>query len=652
MKILYSQIKELIPGLKADPKEVGEVLTYTGFMMDSFTEVDYKGEKDYLIGLEIRQNRADCLSVIGLAREIAAYYGLEIPEIKTDLIRFGNDDLAIKIEATDYVKRVLAVRIDNVINKESPDWLKEYLIFYGISSINLLVDLSNYVMLLTGYPSHLIDYSKIKGPLIWTAKHNFNEIITLFGSPVKLQKDAELIIKDERDIIALAGIVGGRYAEIDMNTKSIIAEIAVYDRSIIRKNSRSLNIVTEASHRLEKDLDPTSSLNAMELLVSLLIEYCGGNVSSNMFDYYPNKRSVLNIKFDSDIADKYSGINIGKEKTLEILKNLGFKIERDNDLFSAMPPIYRIDVSVPEDIAEEVIRIYRYDKIPFNEIPKIEVVQDITPKNIIVSDKIRDILTVLGFDEILSCPLVRDGENESVNYLNWNIISTQNSVNELYPNLRQSVTSGLVNQFNEYIKKGVDIINIFEIGKVFGERSGTYKEHEVLGIMSASDKECVIEFKNKMESVLRMLGLNDIKYLKTISSPKIANPNSCWDIYNGKENIGIIYKLIPQEGKNNAYITEINIAKIIEIIINRKNNPVVEITKKLIALDMNVELDKEESIIEYLDKIKERINNEHVWSIVIVDQYPANNKIKYTIRVTYMNLSDQEAKTEHFSIFK
>lgn len=652
MKILYSQIKELIPDLEASPKEIGETLTLIGFLMDGFTEISYKGSKDYLIGLEIRQNRADCLSIIGLAREIAAYYDLQIstPEIKT--ITENGKQLDIKINAVDYVKRVLAIKIDGIINKESPDWLKEYLSFYDLNSINLLVDLSNYVMLLTGYPSHLIDCEKITGQVMWSLNHDFNDIITLFGTSIKLRKDTELIIRDEKNILALAGMVGGKKAAINMETKSIIAEVAIYNRSVIRKNSRDLNIVTEASHRLEKELDPTSSYYAMQLLLSLIIKYGDGHISSKLFDYYPNKNISPIIEFDTSMPSKFSGIEISENDSIKILKNLNFSIEKNGKLFFVSPPIYRTDISIPEDLVEEIIRIYGFNRIPSNEIPKLEIVQDITPKNIILAEKIRDILVALSFDEILSWPLTKNGENEFTNYTDWDIISTQNSVNDVFPNLRQSMIIGLLNQSNEYVKKNVDFINIFEIGKIFGKKSGKYTEHEALGIMSISTNTVLSEFKNKIESMIRLLGISSIKYVNASQKPKIANSNSCWDIYAGTNQIGIIYKLIPQEIKSNIYFAEINIEKVTKLLLQIKNNPVVEITQKLITLDANIELKKEESINEYLENIEKKFNKNHIWSIIIADRYILDKKIKYTIRVTYKELSDQEAKKIHLNFFE
>jgi phenylalanyl-tRNA synthetase beta chain len=651
MKALYSEIKELVPGLKATPKQVGEALTLTGFMMDGFTEVTYKGKKDYLLSLEIRQNRADCLSVIGLAREVAAYYNLKvsIPAIKP--IAKNAKKLNIKIEATDVVKRALAIKLDDVQNKESPEWLKEYMSFYGLNSAGLLVDLSNYVMMMTGYPSHLIDFNKTEGAIRWSMNSSFKEMTTLLGSITKLNNN-EIIIRDEKNVLALAGIIGGKTDSIDTNTNSIIAEIAIYDRSIIRKNSRSLSITTEASRRLEKDLDPNGADYAMKMLVSLILKHSGGKVASNLFSYYPKKYISPKIQFDKELPSKLAGIEISPKDTLRILKGLDFDLITKNNKLTVIPPTYRMDVALPEDLAEEVIRIYGYNHIPTNEVPALEVVKNITPKNIILSEKIRDTLTVLGFDETLSWPLTQKGINAEVNYSDSNEVSTQNSVNDLYPHLRQSMATGILIQMNEYFKKGVEYIDIFEIGRVFGEKNKKYSEYDSLGILSATKQNSLPLFKDKVESLLRLLGFEDVKYFESKTKPSISNPESCWDIHVNNQTIGIIYKLGPSENKLNTYFAEIDIEKITKMLTGINNNPVVELTQKLISLDVNIELNKNDSIFEYLDNLEKKIDKKNIWSINIADIYQTGDKKKYTLRVTYEELSDEEAKAIHLKTFK
>ena len=639
---------------------MGEALSLSGFMMDSFTEVKFKNLPDYLIGFEVRQNRADCLSLYGLAREAAAFYGLKVKLPKTKKIGAVGEKLDIKVDAGKVVKRITAIKLSGLKNAESPVWLKEFVAFQGINSINLLVDLSNYVMFLTGYPSHLIDLHKVNGTISWSLNHDFSEVTTLMGTTVALKKDNELIIRDQKNIIALS-LVGSKSAEIDMTTDSVIAEVAVYDHAVIRKNSRSLSIVTEASHRLEKVLDPNGCLAALELLASLILEYAGGRAESGLYDYYPKKYVSPVIEFIPGSPSQFSGIEIPDKTALKIFKDLEFKIisprligpgpKKSGRKILVTPPTYRQDLELPEDLVEEAIRIYGYDKIPADRAPGLPVTPEITPKNIILAEKIRDILTATGFDEILSWPLTGKDDNGLTNYSAWRTIAAQNSINDLFPNLRQSIASGLLIQLDEYFKKNLKFIDIFEIGRVFGEKDGKYLEHESLGILTAAKEKALPKFKNNLENLLRLIGFNDLKYFEAKIKPAIAHPNSVWEIYADGKAIGIIYKLAPRENKLESYFAEIDLNLITSLLKGRENNPVVELTQKLIYLDANIELEKNQSVYEYLNGLEKKIDKKNLWALTVADIYPLENKTRYTIRVAYKELTDQEAKKIHLSVF-
>ncbi|MDD4900969.1 MAG: phenylalanine--tRNA ligase subunit beta [Patescibacteria group bacterium] len=650
MKLLYSQLKELIPALKASPKEAGRVLTMVGFMMDSLKEVKFNHGPDWLMSFEIRQNRADCLSVFGLARELAGYYGLKINWPKIAKLAFSKDRLEIKVEAAGAVKRISAVKMTGLKNTQSPAWLKDYLELQGINSVNLLVDLSNYVMFLTGYPSHLIDVEKMTGNLRWSLNKEFNRVTTLFGTVVPLKKDQELIIRDDKNIIATA-LVGSRAAEISLATTEVIAEVATYDRAVIRKNSRDLNIVTEASHRLEKELDPNGTRAALELLIGLIKKSAGGEVASALFDYYPKKYASPAIKFDPRLPGQFAGVAIAPSQAIKILKNLNCALKKSGAGYLVTPPTYRQDLNLAEDLVEEVIRLFGYEKIVAEKIPSLEVAPNITPKNIILAEKARDILTSLGFDEILSWPLTKHEANSQTNYLAWQEIATQNSINDLCPDLRQSMATGLFNQLAEYEKNNVEAIKIFEIGKIFGQIGKKYLEDESLGLLSAATQRSLDEFKNQLEILLRSLGLTDLKYFTAAHGPAAANPESCWEILAQGQAIGLIYKLKPRANKLNVYFAEINITSITALLKKVKNYPVVELTRKLISLDANVELAKNESIYKYLTGLEKKLDKDHLFSLNISDVFPLTDKVRYTIRVVYKELSDQEAKKIHLQAF-
>jgi len=649
MKILYSYIKKLVPALKADAKEVGEILTMTGFMLDGFEKVEYQGKKDYLMSFEIRNNRPDCLSIIGLAREVAAYYGLSIKTPVIKKLEFGKNKISINVNEEKLIKRIVAVEMENIKNSESPKWLKSLLNFYQINSVNCLVDLSNYAMLMTGQPSHIFDKEKIKGSLSWSLNKKHEKIITLDKSEIKIN-NSTLIVEDDNEILALAGIVGGDKARIELKTKSIILEMATYDNAIISKNSRKLNIITEAGNRLSKELDPNNLDFSIRFLISIIQENCKGDISSRLFDYYPKKEKAKVILFDPSLPTAFAGVKITVQKSEKILKNLGCKVSKKGKKLLVVLPQNRTDLSIEEDIIEEVIRIFGYYNIKSDNAPALEVVKNITPISFYLQEKVRDILQANGFDEVLSSPLVSKAINKETKYKNMGLVIMQNSVNEEFPELRQSIATGLVLQIRNYLKLGVENIKIFEIGKVFGEENKKYLENNSLGILINSDKKEIYKIKEAIENLLRSLGIENIKYFPAKQKPEIANQFSIFDIIINKENVGIIYKLNSQENKN-IYFAEINLDELTTILEKNHGQATIEITQKLVTLDANVELEKEESIYDFLESVQEKINKKNIMAIRIFDVFPLGSKIRYTIRVSYEGLSDQEAKKFHMAIF-
>jgi len=687
MKILYSDIKKLVPGLKAIPKQMGEFLTMAGFMMDGFEEIKYQGKKDFSISLEVRHNRTDCLSVIGFANEIAAKWNLKVklprvgaipasaeacPTLSFRRASVGKHELPLQKKSRNieivngkYIKRVLAYEINGIQNKKSPRWLIDWLALYDMNSKNLLVDLSNYVMLLTGHPSHLLDTTKMHGKLHWDMNKKYKTITTLDGTLVNLTRDREIILRDDKNILALAGIVGGKKAELDLNTTSIIAEMAIYDPGTVRKNSSGTRVITEASTRLSRWLDPNGLDYAMDLLINLILKYCDNQKAIlKKFNYYPRKYSAPKIKFDPAKPAIYAGIAIAQEEALKILKNLRFTVKKNGKHYLVLPPTDRLDVTLEEDLIEEVVRLYGFEKIPVSAVPKLEVVKNITPKVVNLAEKIRDILSILGYDEILSSPLTTKESNKLTNYTDWELVTTQNAVNEEYPDLRQSIGAGLLNQLEEYEKKNLSFIQIFEVGKIFGQIGKKYEERESLGILiyDSEKNNDINNLKNTLETILRYLGTDLINYNKSVKKPAITNPFSCYDVIVKNKPIGIIYKLKPQAASlaqrpwqlksGKAYFAEINLTLLSDIINTFKNKTAVELTKKLVTLDANLELSKTSSVNKLIENFKKKIDRRNLWSIEIKDAFPVGNKVKYTIRVSYQELDDPEAKKLHLKLFR
>lgn len=648
MKVLYSELKKYLPDLKADAKEVAQVFTITGFMIDKFFEVEVDGQKDFLLDLEVRQNRADSFGVLGLARELSAYYNIPLKKDNASLdFSSQSYELPIEVKTDKETKRLLAIKISDLTVSDSPNWLKEYLAQYDINSINNLVDLTNYVMILTGHPSHAFDTDLMgSDKLVWEMNNGkYKKFKTLSGEELDVASDA-IVISDGGKPLSLS-MIGGSDVAINANTKNIILEIAVYEGGVVRKNGRQMRVVTEAGSRLEKYLDPESIPYAFNLLVNLILENCGGKISSKLFESYVVKTPEIIIDVDLDKVQQVAGIEISYEDSINYLTRLGFEIIETNlPKVKVKRPIDRLDIELEEDVFEEIIRLKGFNNIPKDSL-SLPVVKDITPARIKLSKRITDSLAKNGFDEVRSWILVSDNINNLSNYQSWNEIKVTNSINEEVSNLRQTISASLIGQASEMKKNNISDITIFEIGKVFGKFED-YSEEEHLGLLNANGD--INHLKKTLETILRLEGISKIYYKDSEFKPGSAHPKACWDIFTDDQKIGIIYS----SNKNKVQesnIAEVNLTKLDEILSGLENaKPVQEITQKIVELDTNLVLDLSKNVEE---EVQNLIKNEsgNVWNFKVIDQFTKDNITKYTVRVAYMHLTDPEAKELHRKIF-
>lgn len=652
MKVLYSQLKKYLPALTADYKEIGKVFTMIGYMQDGpAAEVTYQGKTDYFIDLEVRQNRVDCLGVLGLARELSAYYNIPVeypvfPSIET----YANNQhkLDIQITARNAVKRVMAVTFSNITIKESPDWLKEYLALYEINSINNLVDITNYVMLQTAHASHVFDTDLVGENLVWELNEGkYNSLKTLNGIELQLTPDT-IVISDGKRPLSLSFIGGGEDA-VSNNTKNVLLEVAIYDGGLVRKNSRNLKTLTEAGSRVEKFLDPETIPYALEMLIGLITEHCNGSVSSAVFDEYVQKAEEKVMTIDLDKVQQLAGVPISYEDSQTYLQRLGFEI-----LDVALPqiqlkkPVDRLDIEQSEDIYEEIIRMYGYANIPKNTLNQT-LVTDVTPAHLKLIDTLKDIAVNNGFDEVRSWVMVDEIRNLDANYTESNAIRVTNAINDEVPILRQTLGVSLIGQAESMAKNFIDNILICEEGKVFNKNAEKYHEYYVFGGLGVGLE--LEDMRQKVEQLLRQVGCEQITYKASHRIPNTAHPKSCFDILiehnNSKTNVGILYKTNTTKTID-ASIFELFVDTLSEIISSKHpTKSTQEIDQKLVALDTNITLKTTENIQEYMISILKDVR-EKIWKWEVIDTYNIDSEtIKYTVRVTYMHLNDSEAKELH-----
>jgi len=594
MKLIYYHLQKFLPDLKIEPTKLRDDLTMIGHFTNFFEEID--GE--IVFDLDIKVNRGDCLGYYGLAKDLSVFYNLPLQNLSSTIDdQQSNYKLPIQV-TTNKVKRVMAAKLSNLKNSTSPTWLQTFLKCHGSKPINILVDLTNYIMFMYGIPNHAFDTAKSTENLIWEINSKFKEFTSLDGT--KLILDNNILMINSPDKPLSLSFWGGEACAIDSCTTETIIELAIYDRTTVRQNSRQLKSVTEASIRLEKDLDPELIPLGFNHLINLILENCGGQITSNIFDYYPNPVSLPEIEFDPKKPSLVSGIEISPDFAINCLNRLGCEI--NNNLIT--PPSIRKDISIEADLIEEVVRFFGYQNIPTNQPLAFKEIIDITPKEIYLIESLKDQLVNLGYDEVLSWPLVTSPTDEKT------VIKTQNSINSEAIYLRQSLIPSLTQQLDQYNRFKLPQPQFFEIGKVFFKEGDEFIEKNSLAIYHGDSKQLI----------------NDLTQLNLTA--KIVNQNFA----------EIILDDLPKPDK---YIPQI------------VNNTAFELTSQIITLDANLTLDTKEDPITLIEKYSNIIGQENLWRLIITDVYQDSktNKYRYTFQVSYFNLDDKSAKLLHLKSF-
>jgi phenylalanyl-tRNA synthetase beta chain len=611
MKLIYSYLKKFLPDLTVEPQQLRDDLTMIGHFTNYFEEID--GE--IVFDLDIKVNRGDCLGYYGLARDLAVFYNLPLKDLNPDpRINTINSDYSLPIQVTtDNVKRVMAIKLSGLKNSKSPDWLKTFIKCHGTNPVNTIVDLTNYIMFLYGISNHAFDTNKSGDNLIWEMNQKFDEFISLDGTKLKINKNI-LMINNPQNPLSLS-FWGGEACAIELSTDEIIIEMAIYNPSVVRQNSRQLKVATEAGTRLEKQLDPELIPKAFAHLIDLILKNCDGVVSSQVFDFYPQKLLLPQIPLNLSKPSLVSGIEIPNSFAKDCLERLGclVKPSKESDkTYVFTPPSIRPDIEMEADLVEEVIRFWNYQKIPTNEPLKFKELNDITPKIIYLIEKLKDELINLGYDEVLTWPLVSKPSNPKT------VITTQNSINTEVVYLRQSLIPSLENQYSQYERYKLINQKFFEIGKIFNIDKDQYKENYSLGISS-------YDLERLNETIKKITGVNDpAPYIKgTIDSQYFAE---------------IIIDDLP---KPDSYTPEI------------QKQSAYELTSQIITLDANVVFNEEQDPIALIKEYSQKIGPQYLWQLVITDSFkdPNTKKYRYTFRASYFNTDDKTAKSIHLRSF-
>jgi phenylalanyl-tRNA synthetase beta chain len=372
MKFSLNWLNDYIEtGLSAG--QTAEILSDVGFPSEGIEEID----GDSIMDHEITSNRGDCLSYIGVAREIATVTGKELkqPQIRlNESAKDASEFVSVEIANPELCGRYTARIIEGVKVGPSPDWLVQRLEAVGMRSVNNVVDATNYAMLETGQPPHAFDYEKIKqGKIIVRNAKPGERIVSIDGSKCDLTEDM-LIIADAERPIAMAGVMGGLDTEVSETTTTILLEDASFDPVSVRTTSRRLALPSEAAFRFERIVDIEAIDRASQRTAQLIILAAGGEVAKSVVDAYPKKPTQKQVQLRLSRLNDLVGIEIPTEDSIRILSRLGFEPDQKDGVVTCSPPCWRSDIYREADLIEEVARVYGYDKIPVENKIKIEVV--------------------------------------------------------------------------------------------------------------------------------------------------------------------------------------------------------------------------------------------------------------------------------------
>lgn len=466
--------------LKLDLEKLPEEQKTGIFILPSDTPVgipakDVLGLNDVVLEFELTANRADCFSVFGLVREIAAITGNKphFPEIKVneDDNTKLNDIFSVEIADPDLCSRFSTRMLKNVKIGPSPEWMQQRLEGAGIRSINNVVDVTNFVMIELGHPMHAYDYDKITGKKLIARRAIEGEELHTLDDTSRKAKGEMLVIADSEKAAGLAGIMGGFETEITDTTTTVVLESADFYGPCIRRTARACGLSSEASSRFERGVDSETTIKALDRAAQLLQEMGACTVCEGIVDVYPNPKQANYVTFTPEQINNHLGTNIAKDVMLNIITSVGFDVTKDeNDEITVKVPSWRNDVTCMADISEEIARLHGFDKIK-STLPNGVSMQGTQSAKQTFIDKVKASLSSQGLYETISFALTNE---ETFNKLNIpqdsplrKAVPIMNPLSDEYPLVRTTLLSSIFDNLARNLARKNDDVALFEVGSVF-----------------------------------------------------------------------------------------------------------------------------------------------------------------------------------------
>lgn len=610
------------------------------------------GLDDSIIDISITPNRADALSMRGLVHEVCALYNLSSTFDEKIIDNCGKEtNLDVKIvsdNCLNYYGRV----INNVKIEDSPLWLQTKLIHAGIRPINNIVDVTNYILLEYGQPMHAFD-KELLGENILVRQAKDNELLTTLDNEERKLTENDLVITDGEKAVALAGVMGGKDTEVSDKTTNIVLESAYFNPVSVRKTSSYHGLRSDSSSRFEKGIDPKLQLIALEKATELIVKLCP---SAEVEKYVGQAVKVKEkeVEITTEYINGTLGTNLSSEEITNILNSLGFAVRNNDNTILVTIPTRRPDISIKQDIAEEVIRMYGYDNL-VSTLPKFSksTKGGLTYRQKMIRELRRMYLNV-GFSDTINYSLVSKQEATSFVTKEEPTVSLLMPMTETHSTLRQSLIPGLLNTLKYNQARQQKNIKLIEIGKVFfGSNDDKIQPKEELyisGVITGSDnntrwlkEENNVNFytvKGYLELIFKKLGItNSISYEKL----KLENmhPGRTARVLFDNNEIGFIGEIHPLHARDlditTTYVFEINLDKILS---DDKVKPIYEEISKYpsVTRDIAMLINKTDEYKNIVNVIKE-LESKLITNIELFDIYEGiglpENKKSIAISITY-----------------
>ena len=630
--------------------------------------VELLGLNDYILDLSITPNRADALSMRGLTYELGALYNnkVDFKDVEKEE-NYEATSLQVSIES-DSCRNYVGQVVKNVEVKDSPLWLQTRLMNSGIRPINNIVDITNYVLLEFGQPMHAFDKDLVGDKIVVRDAKEGEVLETLDGEERKLQT-TDLVITDGTRAIALGGVMGGKNTEVSEKTKNIILESAYFNPTSVRRTSAAHGLRSDSSARFEKGIDPNMQKAALARAVELILELCPNAVVESSVGII-NKEKEKVVEITTSYINNYLGITLTTEEIVAILEGLSFTVEVSGDNLVVKVPTRRPDISIKQDLVEEVIRIYGYDNLA-STLPKFSKTTKggLTYSQRMVRD-LRGVYASLGFNDTINYSLVSEEEATQYTLENHHKVRLLMPMTETHSTLRQSLVPGLLNTVQYNVARKQNDLKLLEIGRVFfGSGDDNIQPKETLYLSAALTGEeratkwlkesSALDFfaaKGYLEVVFERLGLEEkVTYKK--SNLEGMHPGRFAEVYLGEKRIGFIGEVHPQVadklGLNTTYVFEINLD---EVISESKVKPKYEEVTKYpeITRDIAMLVDVKDEY-QNIYNVIESVNSKLITNVELFDLYAGAEllagKKSLALTITYSDkqktLTDEEVTAVH-----